>query len=362
MHRSIFVAALCAAMSAHAADNLSFTPKQIQTLGIHTMPLAASGEQASLGYPATVVVPPTQQRIVAAPMMGLVNRVWVTSNTQVKAAQTLATLASPGLAEAQGGLVQAAAQAQLARGQLQRDDQLLADGIIPQSRQQATRATYLSANAMLVQQRQSLRMLGVPAATIAQMERGQANTAELHLVAPMTGVVLEVNAVAGQRVDAATALFKIAQMKPLWLEIQVPGSDAAAIRVGDAVSVTGRKASGRVLSVGQSAQLAQTVLVRAQIDGELDGLVSGQAVEAKLMRKASGDWQVPVTALAYQQSKAFVFVRDARGFHPVAVQVLSQTARVARVVGSLKPGDVIAMQGVAQIKAVWTGMGGEGGE
>ena len=359
MHRPILVAALFVAMSAHAADNLSFTPKQIQTLGIQTRPLAASGEQASLGYPATVVVPPTQQRIVAAPMAGLVSRVWVTSNTQVKAGQTLATLASSGLAEAQGGLVQAAVQAQLARGQLQRDDQLLADGIIPQSRQQAARAAYLSANAMLVQQRQSLRMLGVPAATIAQMERGKANTAELNLVAPMAGVVLEVNAAAGQRVDVSTALFRIAQMKPLWLEIQVPGSDAAGIRVGDAVSVAGRKVSGRVLSIGQSTQLAQTVLVRAQIDGELGGLISGQAVEAQLTGKTGHDWQVPVTALAYLQSKAFVFVRDARGFHPVAVQVLSQTASVARVAGNLKSSDVIAVQGVAQIKAVWTGVGGE---
>ncbi|MDR3391653.1 MAG: efflux RND transporter periplasmic adaptor subunit [Sulfuriferula sp.] len=359
MQRYIFAAAVCAAMSVHAADNLNFNPKQMQALGIRTVPLTASVQQAGLGYPATVVVPPAQQRIVAAPMMGLISRVWVTSNTPVKAGQPLATLASPSLAEAQGGLVQAAAQAQLARGQMQRDDQLLADGIIPQSRQQATRAAYLSANAMLIQQRQSLRMLGVPAATIAQMERGQANTAELNLVAPMAGVVLEVNAAAGQRVDAAAALFKIVQMKPLWLEIQVPGSDAAAIHVGDQVAVGGRKVSGHVLSVGQSTQLAQTVLVRAQIDGELDGLLSGQAVEAQLTGKTGHDWQVPVTALAYQQSKAYVFVRDASGFHPVAVQVLSQTANMARVTGKLKTNDMLAVQGVAQIKAVWTGVGGE---
>ena len=362
MQRFILAAALSVAMSAHAADNLVFSPKQLQMLGIRTLPLATSSQQASLGYAATVVVPPTQQRIVAAPMMGLLTRVWVTSNTQVKAGQPLATLASPSLAEAQGGLVQAAAQAQLARGQLQRDDQLLADGIIPQSRQQATRAAYLSANAMLTQHRQSLRMLGVPAGTIAQMERGQANTAELNLVAPMSGVVLEVNAAAGQRVEAATALFKVAQMHPLWLEIQVPSNAAAGIKSGDQVNVAGRKVTGRVLSVGQSAQLAQTVLVRAQIEGELDGLVSGQAVEAQLTGKTSLDWQVPVTALAYNKNQPFVFVRDARGFHPVAVKVLSQTASVARVAGGFTKNDVIAVQGVAQIKAVWTGVGGEGGE
>ena len=362
MQRLMLAVALSAVMSVHAADSLVFSPKQIQTLGIQTVVLAASGQQTSLGYPATVVIPPAQQRIVAAPMMGLVSRVWVTSNTSVKVGQPLLTLASPSLAQAQGGLVQAAVQAQLARGQVQRDDQLFADGIIPQARQQAARAASLSANAMLTQQRQSLRMLGVPAATIAQMERGQANTAELNLLAPITGVVLEVNAAAGQRVDAATALFKIVQMKPLWLEIQVPSSDVAAIRTGDQVRVAGRQVRGRVLSVGQSTHMAQTVLVRAQIEGALDGLLSGQVVEAQLIGKASSDWQVPVTALAYKTNQAFVFTYDAHGFHPVAVKVLSQTTNVARIVGALKQGDVIAVHGVAQIKAVWTGVGGEGGE
>lgn len=362
MFRLILVAALCAAMPARAADTLVFSAKQIQTLGIQTAPITASSQQASLGYPAMVMVPPAQLRIVAAPMMGLLTRIWVSTNTQVKAGQPLATLASPSLAEAQGGLVQAAAQAQLARGQMQRDDQLLADGIIPQSRQQATKAAYLSANAMLVQHRQSLRMLGVPAATIAKMEQGQANSAELNLVAPISGVVLEVNAANGQRIDVATALFKIAQMKPLWLEMQVPGSDAMAIKPGDQVSVSGRNVIGRVLSVGQSTQMSQTVMVRAQIDGELDGLVSGQAVEAKLTGKAGQSWQVPVTALAYKQDQAYVFVRDAQGFHPLAVKVLSQTASLARIAASLKANEIIAVQGVAQIKAVWTGIGGEGGE
>lgn len=362
MQRIILAAALCAAMSAHAVENPVVSPRQMQVLGIQTLPINASSQQPSLAYPATVVIPPSQQRIVAAPMMGLITRIWVTSNTQVKAGQPLATLSSPSLAEAQGGLVQAATQAQLARAQLQRDDQLLADGIIAQSRQQTARAAYLSANAMLTQQRQSLRMLGVPAATIARMERGQANTAELNLVAPMTGVVLEVNAAAGQRVDVASPLFKIVHMQPLWLEIQVPSGDAATIRAGDQVSVAGRKVAGRVLSIGQSTQLAQTVLVRAQIDGQLDGLVSGQAVEAQLMGKVGRGWEVPVTALAYQTNKAFVFVRDARGFRPVAVQVLSQTSKNARIAGDVKSGDMIAVQGVAQIKAIWTGMGGEGKE
>ncbi len=360
MHRIILAAALCAATTAYAVDQLAFTAKQLQTLGIVTVPITSTQSQTSLNYPAVVAIPANQERIVAAPMMGMVSRIWVTANTQVKAGQPLASLLSPDLAQAQGGLVQAAAQAQLAHAQLQRDDKLLADGIIPASRQQTTRANYLSAQAMLTQQRQSLRMLGVPASTISQMERGTARSAELQLASPISGVVLEANVTTGQRVDTTTALFKIAQLRPLWLVIQVPSQAAANIKVNDTVSLVGRTATGRVLSIAQSTQASQTVAVRAEINGDLDGLMSGQAVEAKISgHAASAAWQVPASAIVYQQNKPYIFVRDARGFHPVAVQVLAHTGTMTSIAGKLSPTDVIATQGVAQIKAVWTGVGGE---
>ncbi|NOT17268.1 MAG: HlyD family efflux transporter periplasmic adaptor subunit [Sulfuriferula sp.] len=363
MQRIIFTLALCAATMAHAADQLTFTDQQLHTLGIVTAPVVSTQSQTSLSYPASVLIPTNQERIVAAPMMGMVSRILVTANTMVKAGQPLATLLSPDLAQAQGGLVQAAVQAQLAQAQLQRDDKLLADGIIPAARQQTTRANYLTASAMLTQQRQALRMLGVPANTITQMERGTAHSAELQLVAPIAGVVLETNVTAGQRVDTTTALFKIAQMRPLWLLIQVPTAVAATIKVDDSVSVVGRKTVGRVLSVAQTSQAAQTVAVRAEITGDLDGLVSGQAVEARISGHTQSAWQVPVNAVVYQQNKPYLFVRDARGFHPVAIKVLAQTGATSSIVplvaGALSAKDAVATQGVAQIKAVWTGVGAE---
>ena len=358
MQRILF-AALCAVSTAHAADQLAFTAKQLQTLGVVTAPITTTQSQTSLNYPATIVIPANQERIVAAPMMGMVSHVLITANTVVKAGQLLATLLSPDLAQAQGSLVQAGVQAQLARGQLQRDDKLLADGIIAASRQQATYANYLSANAMLTQQRQSLRMLGVPANTIAKMERGTASSAELQLTAPISGVVLEANVTAGQRVDTTTALFKIAQMRPLWVVIQVPAQVAANIKVNDSVSLVGKSATGRVLSIARSAQASQTVAVRAEINGDLVGLMSGQAVEAKISGQTKPAWQVPASAIVYQQNKTFVFVRDAHGFHPVAVQVLAQSDMTASIAGKLSTTDIVASQGVSQIKAVWTGVGGE---
>lgn len=361
MKLPVLAAAVCLActLTAHAASEVVLSAPQIKNLSITTTPVRLATRAPGMAYPATVVVPPTQLRLVAAPMPGLLTSVRVASNDSVKAGQPLATLASPMLAEAQGSLVQAAAQAQLARENLKRDTQLLADGIIPASRQQATRAAAVSANAMLTQQRQSLRMSGVPEATIRQMEAGRASSAQITLTAPIAGNVLEVSATPGQRVDGNMALFKIARLNPLWLEIQLPAADAVSVRPGDAVSVTGRDVSGRVLSVARGASASQTVTVRAEIRGALDGLVAGQAVEARLAQTQTSGWQVPAVALVRQGDKTYLFVRSAHGFTPVPVTLLGQGSDSARVSGAVQAGQQIAVGGVSQIKAVWAGIGGE---
>jgi cobalt-zinc-cadmium efflux system membrane fusion protein len=361
MKMPVLAAALCLActLTAHASNDVVLSATQVKNLSINTTPLQLSTRASGLAYPATVIVPPSQLRIVAAPMTGLLTSVLVASNDTVKLGQPLARLSSPMLAEAQGSLVQAAAQAQLARENLKRDTSLLAEGIIPASRQQATRAASVSANAMLTQQRQSLRMLGVPDASIRQMEAGRASNAEISLTAPIAGSVLEVSATPGQRVDANMALFKIAKLSPLWLEMQLPTSDAASVRPGDVVSVSGRDVQGRVLSVARASSASQTVSVRAEIRGALDGLVAGQAVATRIAQTQTRGWQVPAAAVVHQQDKTYLFVRTAQGFTPVPVTLLGQSGESARVAGELKAGQQVAVQGVSQIKAVWMGISGE---
>ncbi len=361
MKLPVLATVLCLActLTAHAASDIALSKTQIKNLGIITQALLLTDSAASLAYPATVVVPPNQLRIVAAPMAGLLTGVLVASGESVKADQALATLSSPMLAEAQSGLIQAAAQAQLAGETLKRDTQLLADGIIPASRQQAARAASVSANAMLIQQRQSLRMSGVPETVIRQMESGRAGSAQIPLLAPIAGSVLEVTATAGQRVDANMALFKIARLEPLWLEIQLPAPDAASVRLGDLVSVAGRAATGRVVSVSRAASSSQTLMVRAEISGALDGLAAGQAVTAQINSAQVSGWQVPAAALVRQHDQTYLFVRTTNGFVPVPVKLLAQGSDTVRVSGALKPGQQVAVDGVSQIKAVWMGIGGE---
>jgi RND family efflux transporter MFP subunit len=335
---------------------ISVDAKQMQSLGIETMPLSGASQGSQRSLPAQVVIPNAQIRIVAAPLSGLVQTMAVAPNDPVRQGQLLARLQSPMLIEAQREFLQAATEAQLAQDSLKRDEQLFKEGIIAEGRYQATRARHAQAAAVSSQQRQSLRLYGMGDAAINSLQAGRGMNSTLDIVAPISGVVLEQMASTGQRAEAATPLYRLAQVQPLWLEMRATPAAAAGIAPGAAVSVDG--AMGKVLSLGRHLDPAtQTVMIRAEISQGAEKLRAGQYVEALV--KASEDearqWQVPATALARHQGKTYVFVVTRGGFVASAVRVLGEAASSATITGNLRGNERIAVKGIAALKAIWTG-------
>ncbi len=227
---------------------LDLDARQARALGIVTEPLGAGAEGTALVLPARVVIPPAQTRVVAAPVAGLVERVEVAAQETVRQGQALLTLASPMLLEAQRDYLQAASQARLAEAARQRDQQLFQEGLIAESRRQASEAAHVQAAAQVAERRQLLRIYGMSEAAIAALAAGRGLSPTLTLVAPIGGTVLEQMVTPGQRVEAATPLYRIARLAPLWLEMDATAADAGQIRPGAAVEAGG--ARGRVVSVG----------------------------------------------------------------------------------------------------------------
>ncbi|HRH81108.1 MAG TPA: efflux RND transporter periplasmic adaptor subunit [Thiobacillaceae bacterium] len=335
---------------------ISVSASQRAALRVSTAPIAAHAGAISVGLPARVVVPPAQERVVAAPMAGLVTEVRVAMGDTVRGGQVLAVLRGEELIGAQRDLAQAAVQARLAEESARRDEALFQEGIIPESRVQSARAALAQAHALLRERRAWLRLMGLSQANVEAAETGRRLIDSVALTAPIAGVVLEQSALAGARVEAAHALFRVVRLDPLWLEIQAPAEVAALVKTGQKVGVPGTPATGSVLSVGHAVSAAQTVPIRARV-GNPDGLLRlNQSVSARLEGVAGArQWRVPVKAIARQGGQNWVFVERPGGFEPEAVKVLSQSAQSAAIDGPFTGDEMIAVEGVAALKAAWQG-------
>ena len=347
--RLILVLSLFLSLPAGAAkdmDLVSVTPAQARQLGVETQALDAGGGATQTGLPAQVVVPNPQLRVVAAPLPGLVEALLVAPGMSVKAGQPLARLASPLALELQRDLRQTGAQAELSRHGLKRDEMLFKEGLIPESRLQASRAAAAQSEAAAVEKRQALALAG------------GSNGGSLTLKSPIAGVVLEQAASVGQRLEQSALIYKIGKLSPLWLEIQVPADLATNAREGMAVRAEG--ARGHLISVGRSvAGGSQTATLRALLTEGTERLRPGQALAAELDLPGGSNMRLPASAVARGMGRSVVFVKAGDGsFRATTVKVGGALGDTVQVEG-IKPGSAVAIKGVSGLKAIWTGVGRE---
>jgi RND family efflux transporter MFP subunit len=344
------IAAVClSAASARATDAvLSLKPGQVSALGLRTQTAGTTGVPTTARYPAVVTIPPSQQRVLSAPLPALVESVNVSAGDSVRAGQVLAVLRSAQAQELQHDVHVSRTQSVLADSTLARDEQLFHEGLISLARLEATRAQA----GLAAEQREERESALTQAGGSAQAPGGR-----LTLVAPMAGVVLERQVVVGQRVDMASPLFRIARLAPLWVEMQVPAREAAALRLGNAVRLAVRLgdpgAAGHVVAIGAMVDPAsQSVLVRAEVQPPLDGLRAGQAVEVQVERSGAGLVQLPSVAVLQGAEQSIVFVESGAGRYRAArVQTVSSSGALAAVSG-LPAGSKVVVQGTAVLKAM----------
>jgi RND family efflux transporter MFP subunit len=336
---------LLAALPAFAADVLTLTAAQKKNLGIATVAAATHAASPAITYPARVTLPPASVRVVAAAGAGLVTQLHVQAGDPVKRGAPLITLSMPGLAEAQNVLTQARLKSQLAASNAARDEKLFAEGLIAESRLRTTQAEMQSARASLAAAQTALAMLGA----------GKVSGSAITLTAPISGVVMESAAEPGERVDAGMALLKVADLSKLALEIPLSTAQVRQVAVGQAVTVAGSPASGRVTALLPQLNASQSVLARASLVDPQKLLRPGQSVQVGLAGAQSArGLTVPAAALVWKANEPYVFVETAQGFMPTAVQLVRQNASQAEVTG-LIPGSRVAAKGVAALKAQWLG-------
>jgi Cu(I)/Ag(I) efflux system membrane fusion protein len=313
-------------------------------------PVHLSAEQArAIGVAVTVVergpltraVRSVGQVVPAEPNLaeittkidGFVELLFVNATgTSVRRGQPLLTLYSPMLVAAQEELL---AARRMAAG-------------IDTSNAEAWR----NAQALLEAARRRLAYWDISPNQIERLERTGEVTKTLTLNAPSDGIVLEKMVVVGQSVMAGTKLYRIADLRTVWIEGAVFEQDLALIRVGaparaELASYPGQSFTGRVSFVWPTVdEQSRTVRVRVAFSnsgGRLKpGMYATLFFEALIGRDVL---QVPTEAVVQTGERNLVFVvGDGGALEPREIvlgpraggrfQVLSGLAGGERIVAS----------------------------
>ena len=210
-----------------------------------------------------------------------------------------------------------------------------------------------------------LHFLGLSRVTASELDPATTTSNLLPVTAPLSGIAVSRNVVAGEVVDTDKQLFTVADISQMWLRLNVPLEEAGYVAIGQKVQFTPDGASqpvtGAIDWTSTSAdQKTRTVSVRATLqnpDGRLLNETFG--VGTIVLREEPEAIVVPNEAVQWDGSCSVVFVRDTawfeekspKLFYTRSVRVGAKTDEVTEVIAGVLPGEVIATVGSDVLRA-----------
>jgi multidrug efflux pump subunit AcrA (membrane-fusion protein) len=340
---------------ADAPTFIPLTDAQIQSMGIQVADMIPANTALGLHLPARVTIPPSNIQVVSAPQSGIVLKTFAAVGQEIKQNQTLIKLQSAELLNLQKNYLQALTRQVLAEADSRRDLALFKEGIIAKRRHLESQGKYAETTADTNAQREILRLSGMSEAAIENLSKTRKLAAIVDIVAPTDGVVLENLTTSGQRVNGLDPLCKLAKLDVLWLDIRATLEQIAGLQVGQAVSISETGSRGKIILLGREVEPAnQTVLVRAELTEGTDRLQAGQFVQVHPeMTVKEQSWHIPTNALARSGKENVIFMRVEKGFQVQPVQIISNHEQIAVVSGNFQSNQSIAVNGLANLKALW---------
>ena len=340
-----------------SGEEIRVSAGELENLGIRFVSPVRVDEVAATEATARVVIPPAGEAVVGTPQSGLLTGLHVAVGDDVASGQVLAGLSSPEFLSLQGEFLDALNRHRLARNELERDRQLHEEGIISARRLQETSTRARIAETSLDEHRQLLRIAGITGSDLEALESGQQLKESLEIRAPFAGVIVERMATTGQRLDAMSPIYRLADLSELWLEINVQQEQVAGIRTGMTVTGPANAFTGRITTIGRAIDPhTQSITVRAVLFEGAQSLSPGQFVAVQLI--AAGDagdgfWAVPAAAVTRSSDGYYLFVQVPGGVEVRRVEVVSVSAERAWLGTRLDPGDRVAISGISALKAMW---------
>jgi Cu(I)/Ag(I) efflux system membrane fusion protein len=200
--------------------------------------------------------------------------------------------------------------------------------------------------------RRRLRLWGMAAADVERLERERRALEAVPLRAPVSGYVIEKDAVRGGAVSAGQRLLRIAPLDRVWLQADLYEAEVELVRVGQPARVTlayrpGESYEGKVAYVYPFLEgSTRTLRVRVELDNPELALLPEMYADLELRVEPRTALAVPQDAVLYAGERRFVFLELGEGrFRPQRVEIGRRDGERVEVLAGLEEGQRIVTSG-----------------
>ena len=344
----------------------------------------------SIGANGQITYDQTRFASLSSRLPGTVWHVEKNVGDRVRAGEVLALVDAAEVGRAKTELIQALAQEELQKKIVNRLDGLSSQGIVPGRQSQTAQTEYVQARARLLSAQQALgnlglavnveqlrglpeeklaerlRLLGLPDGHVQHFSPDETTANLLPVKAPMDGIIVARQVVAGEVVDTSRVLFQLADTSRMWLTLNIPVGDAGKLALGQPVRFQpdgiADEVSGKLVWISTTAdQRTRMVAVRAELPnpkGQLRNETFGAG--RIVLREAQDAIVVPNEAIHWEGCCHVVFVRDKgffdkpespKVFHIRTVRPGARSEKSTEILAGVLPGEVVATKGSDVLRA-----------
>jgi RND family efflux transporter MFP subunit len=198
---------------------------------------------------------------------------------------------------------------------------------------------------------EALRNLGVSEGQIDELRTKRQTTPAIRIASPVDGFILVRNILVGQRVERGTELYRIADLRRVWILADVYENQLPFIRSGMMATITAAQQNRRYGATVSAAQpifdeAARTMKVRLETDNEGFVLKPGMFVDVAFAIEMPATLAVPADAIVDTGLRKTLFVDRGNGFfEPRQIETGWRIGDQVEITKGLMPGERIVLSG-----------------
>jgi len=280
---------------------VQLTPERMQSIGVRTGTVEYKLLSDDIRATGTVDINERLLSYVQVRFPGYIRKVFANATYQyVRKGEPLFTIYSPDLVATQQEYL-------LARQNQKALSDSTVDGV-------ASGAESLSAAA-----EQRLEQWEVPQSDIAKLKEMGKPVADLTINSPVTGYIIERNALPNMYAEPSTKLYTVADLSHVWVYAQVFQNDVGRVKPDDTAQITvdsypGRTFSGQIEEILPQVDMAtRTVRVRLTMANPGLKLKPGMFVNVDVKTSLGRQLVVPASAVFQSGTRQLVFLNHGNG-------------------------------------------------
>lgn len=333
-------------------------PDQVKSAGIGVNTVGPRTMITTLELPGEIKVDETRLAHVVPRLRGVVTGVYKKEGDRVRRGELMAVVNSRELADATSSYVSAVRQVEFARVKLAREESLWRKKISAENDYLEARRAFEEADQRRQLAGQMLVVLGVPSGSLRRLASPSAQSlSRFEIRSPLDGEVLERNITVGETVSEEEAIFTVADMSSVWIDVTVYAKDIGSVREGQPATVRssdlGSSVSGRVSYIGPlvgqdtRAATARIVLPNAGAQWRPGLFVAVHLV----LQSTTIPLAVPTEAIQTFRDWKVVFIRSGNWFEARPVELGRSDGEWVEVLSGLSPGEQYAAVNSFAVKA-----------